>query len=144
MSSYRNTRRSERYSPQETATTSQQSTPARPIGRHGSADDCFDAMARHHDRLRYEAIAKSAGVASPARTSEGPHVAPLAPEHGDILYGAKAIALFIFGDDGDRSRRRVFNLWAHYRDRKEAAGFLKLNGAVCLSKSKWTAFHGLG
>ena len=69
---------------------------------------------------------------------------PPSPEPGDILYGAKAIALFIFGDDSKRSRRRVFNLWAHYRDRKEPAGFLKLNGAVCLSKSRWRAFHGLG
>jgi hypothetical protein len=38
---------------------------------------------------------------------------------------------------------RVFNLWAHYRDRKEQAGFFKLKGALCLSISQWLKFHGL-
>lgn len=66
------------------------------------------------------------------------------PIPGDILYGAKAIARFLFGDEDTRARRRVFNLWAHYRDRKEAAGFFKLKGALCLSKSRWWQFHGLG
>jgi hypothetical protein len=63
---------------------------------------------------------------------------------GDIIYGAKAIAWFLFADDGNRARRRVFNLWAHYSARKEKAGFFKLKGAVCLSKSLWRKFHGLG
>ncbi|EJW10833.1 hypothetical protein A33M_3994 [Rhodovulum sp. PH10] len=72
-----------------------------------------------------------------------PSVGDGAEVEGDIIYGARAIALFIFGDGGNRARRRVFNLWAHYRDRKEHAGFFKLNGAVCLSKSQWRGFHGL-
>ena len=62
---------------------------------------------------------------------------------GDIIYGAKAIAGYIFGESDNRSRRRVFNLWNHYRDRNERAGFFKLKGALCLSKSQWQAFHGL-
>jgi hypothetical protein len=67
-----------------------------------------------------------------------------AVDAGDIIYGAKAIAFFIFGDDNNRSRRRVFNLWAHYSARKERAGFFKLKGALCLSKTQWREFHGLG
>ncbi len=63
---------------------------------------------------------------------------------GDIIYGGKACALFIFGDDSNRARRRVFNLWTHYKARKERAGFFKLKGALCLSKSQWRRFHGLG
>jgi hypothetical protein len=63
---------------------------------------------------------------------------------GDVIFGAKAIAFFIFGDDSNRSRRRVFNLWAHYSARKERAGFFKLKGALCLSKKQWREFHGLG
>lgn len=86
--------------------------------------------------------AMTAAPAGLAPASTAP-VAPTAP-HGDIIYGAKAIARFLFDDDGNRSRRRVFNLWSHYRDRKEQAGFFKLKGALCLSKSKWLAFHGLG
>lgn len=66
---------------------------------------------------------------------------PIRDAPGDIIYGAKAIALFIFGTDDNRTRRRVFNLWSHYRDRKEDAGFFKLKGAVCLSKSQWQRFR---
>lgn len=108
--------------------------------RHGSADDCFEAMVRHHARLRQAAAVQAA----PTCSEFGPGRAAHGEETGDIIYGAKAIALFIFGDDSNRARRRVFNLWAHYRDRKESAGFLKLNGAVCLSRRQWRAFHGLG
>jgi hypothetical protein len=63
---------------------------------------------------------------------------------GDILYGARAIAGYLFADDSNRARRRVFNLWTFHRDREEQAGFFKLKGALCLSKSQWLAFHGLG
>lgn len=55
-----------------------------------------------------------------------------------------AIARFLFDDESNRSRRRVFNLWTHYRDRNEKVGLFKLKGALCLSKSKWAAFHGPG
>ncbi|MHB8267429.1 hypothetical protein [Bradyrhizobium sp.] len=119
-----------------------------------TADECFTAMQRHNRR----------GAMPTAVRTLTSHAAPLAPvfaerggappgdtpreiasaEEGDILYGAKAIARYIFGDDNNRSRRRVFNLWAHYQHRKERAGFIKLKGALCLSKSQWKAFHGLG
>ncbi len=106
----------------------------------------------------------NAGRKQPASTSDGRHAsvqrhhAPATPSTqprslsettfnddtaGDIIYGAKAIALFLFGSDDTRTRRRVFNLWSHYRDRKEKAGFFKLKGALCLSKAQWRAFHGL-
>jgi hypothetical protein len=62
---------------------------------------------------------------------------------GDIIYGARAIAQYLFNDASTRTRRRVFNLWTHYRDRKESAGFFKLKGALCLSKRQWQDFHGL-
>jgi hypothetical protein len=107
----------------------------------GSADDCHAAMLRHHERLRVQ------------KTPQEP-VAPVTPEPttpsrpgGDILYGARAIAMYIFPDDyandPRRARRRVFNLWTYYRDRNEKAGFFKLKGALCLSRTQWRAFHGL-
>jgi hypothetical protein len=104
--------------------------------RQATADECYRVMERHAQAQR-----KSAG-APPASPAAPPPSAP--PPSGDIIYGARAIARFIFGEDGNRARRRVFNLWAHYQGRDEAAGFFKLKGAVCLSKSKWTRFHGLG
>ncbi|RED25772.1 hypothetical protein BJ123_1305 [Rhodopseudomonas thermotolerans] len=141
MSSYQSTRQNERYS-RPVSVTSQPDNAGGRLRRPASADECFDAMARHHERVRMDGALKSAPAPAPIHeTAKG---AVVKPDNGDILYGAKAIALFIFGNDDNRSRRRVFNLWAHYRDRKEAAGFLKLNGAVCLSKSQWRAFHGLG
>ena len=63
---------------------------------------------------------------------------------GDIVYGARAIARYLFEDDSNRARRRVFNLWNHFRDRKERVGFFKLKGALCLSKSEWQAFQDHG
>jgi len=65
---------------------------------------------------------------------------------GGIIYGADAIARHIFIDyaaNPKRARRRVFNLWANYRDRNKAAGLFKLNGALCLSVSQWKRFHRL-
>lgn len=103
-----------------------------------SADACFEAMARHA-RAGRPVMAASAIHQPPSQTDAS------ALPRGDILYGAYAIAAFIFGDEEPgRSRRRVFNLWAHYRDRDEKAGFFKLKGALCLSKSQWRGFHGLG
>lgn len=141
MSSYQSTRQNERYS-RPVSVTSQPDNAGSRLRRPASADECFEAMARHNERIRMDGVLKPASMPSPA--PEATKGAAVKPDNGDILYGAKAIARFIFGDDDNRSRRRVFNLWAHYRDRKEAAGFLKLNGAVCLSKSQWRAFHGLG
>lgn len=103
-------------------------------GTGATGDTCFEAMIRHHERTRRPANRGPVAVEASCQPDNAT---------GDIIYGARAIALFIFGDGSTRARRRVFNLWAHYRDRKERAGFLKLNGAVCLSKSQWRAFHGL-
>ncbi len=60
---------------------------------------------------------------------------------GDVVYGAREIAKFLFDDDGNKTRRRVFGLWDHFRHRPETAGFFKLKGALCLSKSRWQAFQ---
>jgi hypothetical protein len=86
---------------------------------------------------------EAASLAPLLPESSGAPPGYVAAEEGDILYGAKAIARYIFGDDSNRSRRRVFNLWAHYQHSKQRTGFLKLKGALCLSKSQWRAFHGL-
>jgi hypothetical protein len=110
---------------------------------YGDGDACFAAMQRHHERGRTTGSV-------PPRTEENnrqplpPPLLQTADVGGDIIYGARAIALYLFGDDTDRPRRRVFNLWAHYRARREAAGFFKLRGALCLSKSRWRKFQGLG
>ncbi len=93
----------------------------------------FVAVERHHGRGR---------VACAAPMDSGTNAASPA-DPADIIYGARAIAGFLFGEDGNRARRRVFNLWAHYRDRQERAGFFKLKGALCLSRSQWRGFHGL-
>jgi hypothetical protein len=100
------------------------------------ADECFASAQRHHERALPRPAAAT-GAADPEKSPQS------TPAGGDIIYGARAIALFIFGDDGNRARRRVFNLWAHYSARKERAGFFKLKGALCLSKAQWQAFHGL-
>jgi hypothetical protein len=99
-------------------------------------------MLRHHDRLRAEKAAPEPPPPSPPPTAAAPSQAG-----GDILYGAHAIAMYLFPDDYEneprRTRRRVFNLWTYYRDRRAKAGFFKLKGALCLSKTQWRAFHGL-
>lgn len=113
---------------------------------HGTADDCHAASCRHYERTR-----SGAGVAQPERSgpkdvaggrnSAGPPPTGLPPFRGDTVYGAAAIATFLFdGDNGKKARRRVYNLWAFYRDRHERAGFFKLKGGLCLSISKWQAF----
>ena len=98
---------------------------AQPIS---TSDDRLSAIQRHH---------APTSLPSSRPTPSNEHAS------GDIIYGAKAIALYLFGADDTRTRRRVFNLWCHYRDRKEKAGFFKLKGALCLSKSQWRQFHGL-
>jgi hypothetical protein len=96
----------------------------------------FAAVERHHGRK-----VASAPATHDALPIESP--SPIQTDPGDIIYGARAVARFIFAEDSNRARRRVFNLWAHYRDRQERAGFFKLKGALCLSKSQWRSFHGL-
>jgi hypothetical protein len=81
-------------------------------------------MQRHARREGGKAAAlatvRSASIApDPLEGGIGP---PGRDLEGDILYGAKAIARYIFGDDSNRSRRRVFNLWARlFPDRREQA-----------------------
>jgi len=89
----------------------------------------------------FAAVAAFSGGASAPPPPPSPPVGGSGP--GDVIYGARAIAQYLFGENDNRARRRVFNLWAHYRDRGEHAGFCKLKGALCLSKSKWRNFHGL-
>ena len=111
-------------------------------------------MQRHHERGRQDTVIRLGyGLPAGNRTETTQPVLgggetsigfPATDKPGDIIYGARAIARFIFDDDSNRSRRRVFNLWAHYHDREQQAGFLKLKGALCLSKSQWRTFHGLG
>ncbi len=112
--------------------------------RHGNGDDCFEAMCRHHEVQRQGFAARSAPTEARLPATNAP---PGVSEAGDIIYGAEAIARFIFDDYGERGpkkcRRRVFHLWNHHRDRKERAGFFKLKGTLCLSKSLWRKFHGL-
>lgn len=112
--------------------------------RQGTADECHEAMLRHNKHLRQTAPLIRVEPCR-AQTSGGGNGTN--DEPGDIIYGAESIAWFIF-DDCDavgptRARRRVYHLWNHYRDRKERAGFFKLKGTLCLSKSQWRRFHGL-
>jgi hypothetical protein len=114
-----------------------------------SADACFEAMIRHNGR-RDRPPSDAKGTAPPTCPS-GPEVEKGGPAalprgknvEGDIVYGARAIAQFIFGDTSNTARRRVFNLWAFHRRRKERAGFFKMKGGLCFSKSQWRTFHGL-
>lgn len=135
--------------------------PTRSIGQNGkphpTGAECFEAMRRHHSRGKRELTLQHVGdsiAAQPAATipasgaGNGKVIAsaPAGSDGGDILYGAMAIARFMFPIDFDenrrRARRRVFNLWAFYEKRKERSGFLKLKGALCLSKAQWRKYHG--
>jgi len=107
----------------------------------GTADDCFRAMQHHHARARNPQMIVPGSL--PEKRLDEANSPGAKALSGDIIYGARAIAEFIFGDGGNKARRRVFNLWAHYNVRHEKAGFFKLKGAVCLSKSQWRSFHGL-
>lgn len=107
-----------------------------------TANECFAAAERHH--VRQTATSLPPPRLTAMETPDGGKIAASATDAGDVIFGAKAIAFYIFGDDSNRSRRRVFNLWAHYSARKERAGFFKLKGALCLSKKLWREFHGLG
>jgi hypothetical protein len=120
-------------------------TNTRANGRAVTAEDRLAVMQRHHESGKAAGRAKlSANTVAPPLLPSGGQGGYGSSGSGDIIYGAKAIARFLFGEDDNRARRRVFCLWAHYRDRDEPAGFIKLKGAVCLSKSQWRGFHGLG
>ena len=104
-----------------------------------AASASFAAMQRLNDRQQ----AERAQALRPPHIPSAPLPPPSSDDGGDVVYGARAIAVFLFGDGSDRARRRVFNLWTHYSQRKEKVGFFKLNGALCFSKSLWRKFHGL-
>jgi hypothetical protein len=112
------------------------------------ADACFGAMLRHNVRTG-RSIQAGRSDATPAGAQlQGDASEPVAMSVGreveaDIVYGARAIAKFLFGDASNTARRRVFNLWTFHRLRKERAGFFKMKGGLCLSKSQWRAFNGL-
>ncbi len=139
--------------------------PTRSIGQNGkplpTGTECFAAMQDHHARRRQEVALRHAAnrvvgqpdTAIPADSGgngNSPETIPVVlpgSDGGDFLYGAKAIARFMFPVDftehPTRSRRRVFNLWAFYEKRQERSGFFKLKGALCLSKKQWRKYHGL-
>jgi hypothetical protein len=110
---------------------------------HGTADECYAASCRHYERTH-----RSRAGLAPAERSRPKDVAgggnsaglppnDLPPVRGDTVYGAAAIAAFIFGESSKTARRRVYALWDFYGER---AGFRKLKGALTLSKRKWQAF----
>ena len=114
--------------------------PTRSIGHIGklpaNGTECFEAMQRHHVRgkqtvaLRHVA-GHSTGLPRDATMPVAGYghgngtkniaAAPPGSDGGDILYGAAAIARFMFSIDfiehPTRARRRVFNLWAFYEKR---------------------------
>jgi hypothetical protein len=113
---------------------------------HGTADDCHKASCQHYERTHRSGVRivqpepRQPNDVAAGGNSAGP---PSSSLRGDIIYGAAAVAAFIFGESHKKARRRVYNLWTFYRDRHERAGFLKLKGSLCLSITRWRAFHGL-
>jgi hypothetical protein len=100
-------------------------------------------MCRHNERRAAPAFGAK-GPTSPVSTERVQAAVSSGRDiEGDIVYGARAIAKFIFGDASNTARRRVFNLWAFHQAREERAGFFKMKGGLCLSKTQWRAFHGL-
>jgi hypothetical protein len=114
-----------------------------------TADACFEAMIRHNGRNSQtpsgpKGTPPRGGPRGPEVENGGQAALPGGKNvEGDIVYGARAIAKFMFGDASNTARRRVFNLWSFYQRREERAGFFKMKGGVCLSKSQWRTFHGL-
>lgn len=49
----------------------------------------------------------------------------------DLLYGAKAIADYMFGDDSKKIQRRVYNYCAN-----KQIPFFKMGSTVCAKKSR--------
>jgi hypothetical protein len=102
--------------------------------------------------LTAAAVASAGGGGSSddnRKSNKGTGGGTLAPDDDDgggIIYGADAIARYIFIDyaaNPIRARRRVYNLWKHHQGRNEAAGLFKMNGALCLSTKLWKRFHRL-
>lgn len=61
-------------------------------------------------------------------------------EDGDILYGARACAKWLFDDDSDAACKRIFHIWSVVRGTKRNPGFFKLGATICLSKAAFRAF----
>lgn len=104
-----------------------------------TADACFAAMERKAQWNGGRGGGSSSPPAPPPPPAASVHETPRPP--ADIIYGAIAIAIYLFGEATKTTRRRVYGLGEHYGT---AAGFFKLKGALCLSKSRWARFHGEG
>lgn len=105
-----------------------------------TAEEAFAAMLRHHTR---QFLASPGGPLKPPPPPPPPTDFASGDE-GDIIYGARAVGQFLFGKSDNTTRRRVYCLAQFFLARKEKAGFFKLKSAICLSKSQWRKFHGLG
>jgi hypothetical protein len=54
----------------------------------------------------------------------------------DILYGARAVAKWLFNDDSDEGRKRVYYL----NSIKSGVPFFKTGNTICLSKRAYLAW----
>lgn len=107
------------------------------------ADACFEAMLRHCSATRRKtgrtSLAENPRGAAPAAAGSG------SPPGGgddynpseDILYGGRAIARWLYADDSDRARRKVFYLASLNRP---GMGFFRMGATICLSKSQFLAY----
>ena len=123
--------------------------------RPTTPDASHNAMQRHHARLQRDTATVippdavhplPAAIGGQGGSGDGGppgRAGGSAPRGEIIIYGARKIALELFGEVTDQARRRVYDLADHYLKRKEAAGFFKLKGALCLYLSVWRKFHGL-
>jgi hypothetical protein len=139
--------------------------PSRPAGdvanavlrsSRAGADECFSAMVRHNEQqklvrggtrlrpadqvdsvLRDNIVTASVGGGA---KSPPPALAEFSDHDGDVIYGARACAKWLFNDDSDAARKRVFHLWATYRDSADGPGFFKLGATICLLKSAFRAW----
>jgi hypothetical protein len=113
------------------------------------ADPAFDAkvllalgsqVGRCHPMLAQQ----SAALPGQGESSREPPVPPGLHDDngsGDILYGARAIALWWWNDPSDKARKRVFTIWSVVKNRPEKMGLFKMKDtSLCLSKSAFLAW----
>jgi hypothetical protein len=118
------------------------------------ADAAFEAMQRHAEKLKSGTAsfisndpptlpAPAAGGQGSGGDRRGPASGARGRPDDPVIYGAMDIAAALFGESTKKARRRVYNIAAYHRARKEQAGFFKVKGALCLSMCQWRRFHGL-
>jgi hypothetical protein len=127
--------------------------PSPPLKEKTLGDSCFEAMVRHAEHQKRTLAV--AGGGSGRRPPPPPPPPPSAPdEDGDIVWSARGIAKWLFGDERNAARKRVFHLWdlvKQQREEDEAAGrsadeatdtipFFRVEGTLCLSKSEFRAW----